>query len=522
MTTTRNQAIEDAAAQRDIAALAKGGRTNVFGFLLRLAARIPFLVIATRLYGAAAVGRFASALVMVEFAGMLATLGQKRGLAQRLTEQREHPANAVADALMVATALALAMSVPIYLFPATMYPKGNYASVDLWLVGAVWVLAMGDIALAALAFLFDVATTVRARSVVEPWTLSIMAGVFYLFYPRAGLSLAYLASVAAATGVALVALVRSYGLPQQWQPHPTRLLQLMARNMPLAGADAVEWGTRKLDVFILRFFVGEASLGVYFVAQQFASLPQKLKTSFEPMLGPVITRNVVTRNYPAIAAQVGQVGFWITAAQVGIALALGIPGAGLMMIGGGGANYVAGTLALVFLLTAEVCAAPAVVSEAALIYLAPKRNFAISLATIVLQGALTMAGMLVDDVFGLDDMARLASAAGALMVTLMLASIAKSLLLKRHLGARFSNLRWSLLGAALPAGCAGLAIDALLPDRASAGVGIPVILTLYCWVIWHFGFGPGDRVLFRRDGGAGDGGARDGAGAAGAAADLAP
>ncbi|MGG2319990.1 hypothetical protein, partial [Salmonella enterica] len=70
----------------DIVALAKGGRTNFFGFLMRLVARVPFLFIASRLYGASAMGRFASALVMVEFAGQMATLGQKRGLAQRLAE----------------------------------------------------------------------------------------------------------------------------------------------------------------------------------------------------------------------------------------------------------------------------------------------------------------------------------------------------------------------------------------------------------------------------------------------------
>jgi hypothetical protein len=40
------------AAGDDIAALAKGGRTNFFGFLLRLAARLPFLFIAGRIYGA--------------------------------------------------------------------------------------------------------------------------------------------------------------------------------------------------------------------------------------------------------------------------------------------------------------------------------------------------------------------------------------------------------------------------------------------------------------------------------------
>ncbi len=43
----------------DIAALARGGRTNFFGFLLRLAARLPFLFIAGRLYGPDALGAFA-------------------------------------------------------------------------------------------------------------------------------------------------------------------------------------------------------------------------------------------------------------------------------------------------------------------------------------------------------------------------------------------------------------------------------------------------------------------------------
>ncbi|HEY6870628.1 MAG TPA: lipopolysaccharide biosynthesis protein, partial [Novosphingobium sp.] len=202
------------ASQKDIAALAKGGRTNFFGFLLRLVARIPFLFIAARLYGAAAMGRFASALVMVEFAGMLATLGQKRGLAQRLAEEHEHPANAVADAMLVATIMALAASALLWTFPAAMFPKGHYQPADLWLIASVWILAAGDIALAALAYRFDVGTTVRARAVVEPWALSLSAGALYFLYPAAGLSLAYVISVGSATAVALFALLRNYGLPR--------------------------------------------------------------------------------------------------------------------------------------------------------------------------------------------------------------------------------------------------------------------------------------------------------------------
>ena len=72
--------VRTAAEEDDIAALAKGGRTNVFGFLLRLAARIPFLFIAGQMYGAAAVGRFAYAILIVEFVAQIATLGLRRGL----------------------------------------------------------------------------------------------------------------------------------------------------------------------------------------------------------------------------------------------------------------------------------------------------------------------------------------------------------------------------------------------------------------------------------------------------------
>ncbi|WP_372732732.1 lipopolysaccharide biosynthesis protein [Novosphingobium sp.] len=481
--------------QQDIAALAKGGRTNFLGFLLRLLARIPFLIIASRLYGAPAMGRFASALVMVEFAGMLATLGQKRGLAQRLAESDQLPANTVWDALLLATGLSLGMGAVIYAVPESMYPSGNFTMADRLLVLSIPGLALGDLALAALAYRFDVATTVRARSVVEPWTISIAAGVFFLVWPASGLSLAYLLSVWAATGVALFALVRSYGLPKAWQPRPGLLWQIAKRNIPLAGADAVEWGTRKLDVFILRFFVGEAPLGIYYFAQQFASLPQKLKTSFEPVLGPVITRSVKDKDYAAIAKQVCQVGFWITAAQVGIAMALGIPGEGLM--GLGGPEFVAGTAALVFLLVAEVVASKAVVSEAALVYLARIRNLWVSLATIAFQAVLTIGLIILARNAGLGPMYVAAAAALALALSLGLASMVKSRMLARILGQSISNWRWGLAWAVIPAAVLGVGVT-WLPEWAEMALGIPAILGIYCYMLWVRSFGPEDRVLFRK------------------------
>lgn len=69
-----------------MATLAKGGRTNTMGFVIRLLGNIPFLFIGYRLYGVEAMGRFAAAFVIIEIFALVCALGEKRGLAQRLTE----------------------------------------------------------------------------------------------------------------------------------------------------------------------------------------------------------------------------------------------------------------------------------------------------------------------------------------------------------------------------------------------------------------------------------------------------
>ena len=102
------------------------------------------------------------------------------------------------------------------------------------------------------------------------------------------------------------------------------------RNIPVAAADAVEWGSRRIDIAVLGLFFSPTVVGIYYVAQNVASLPAKLKTSFDPILGPVIASNFKDGDKEAVAKQVRQVGFWVIAAQLGVALALGIPGEAVM------------------------------------------------------------------------------------------------------------------------------------------------------------------------------------------------
>ncbi|HEX7856631.1 MAG TPA: lipopolysaccharide biosynthesis protein [Sphingobium sp.] len=484
--------------QEDLAALAKGGRANVLGFLLRLGARIPFLLVAGRLYGADTLGRFALAVLVVEFAAQLATLGLKRGLAEQLSSPDRPADHIVYDGLLVTFIASAIVSAGLIAFPAAMFPNSQINGLDRLLPLVIFAIAIADVALAACAYRYDIGATVRARSIVEPWAISIAASVFVFYSKRDGLILSYVVSMVAALVASMLPFFRHYGLPKNWRPHPLRLWRMARRNLPLAAADAIEWGTRRLDLWLLGFFVTPTAAGIYYVAQQFASLPQKLKTSFEPILGPIIARNVAERKYKAVAEHVSQVGFWIIAAQVGIALAIGIPGEAEM--GVVGPQFVTGTGALVFLLIAEVTAAPSVVSEAALVYLARGRNLWLSIATIGLQAILSFALLIAARKLEMPEMWIAACPALGLAIALALGSWMKSRALAQIVGAEVSSWRPSLLVAGAAAGVTGAAFTAL-PKKlewAELSFGLPTMLLVYGFVIWRIGFGPADRELFRR------------------------
>ena len=477
-----------------MAALARGGRINFFGFVLRLAARLPFLFIAGRMYGAEELGRFAYAVLIVEFAAQLATLGLKRGLAEQLAHTDKPHVCVAWDALLVAAIGSLLAMALLFVFPQAMFPNSKIHGLEWLLPIAVIALAWSDVMLSALAYRHDVGATVRARAIVEPWTISIAAFALAFVSKRDGLIIAYALSMIGALIASIIPFLRSYGIARAWNPAPRELWRMARRNVPLAAADAVEWGSRRIDIAVLGLFFSPAVVGVYYVAQNVASLPSKLKTSFDPILGPAIARNVAAGDKAAIAKLVRQVGFWVISAQTGVALALGIPGEGVM--GLVGHAFVAGTAALAFLLAAEVVASMAAVCEAALIYVARHRNMLISFVMVVIQVALSVGLILLMRGLNLPPMWQATGPAIALLLALGFAAIAKSLLLRRLLGERVSGWRWPLIWAAAAGVIVGeLAI--LLVEWAELLFGIPAILIAFGYVLWTRGFGPDDRELFK-------------------------
>lgn len=484
----------------DTAALARGGRTNFFGFVLRLLARLPFLFIAGQLYGAEALGRFAYATMIVELMAAIATLGLKRGMAAELTKADRPPSHVVGDGVVLAWTFAIAGAIVMIAVPEIVFPNSKISGLDrLFPLVALFIVG-SDVTLAALAYRHKIGATVAARSIIEPWVLTFTAAAlaFVPGWKPDSMIIAYAVSLGAAFVFSVKPCIATFGFPRGWRPHPARLFTMMRENWPLAGADAIEWATRRIDMLILGQFATPTVLGIYYVAQQVTTLAQKLKVTFDPILAPVISRGVASGDKLGIAHHLRQVGFWILAAQLGIALTLGMTGEAVMELIGTG--FGAGATILILLLSAEVLFVTGSVSESALVYLARHRNLLLSAATLALQTVLTLALILLFNGIFADappnDAVRGVAPAIALVVSAAFASATKVRLLRGLIGDRVTGWRWAMLLAAFAALLVGLAVQMYLPSYWELVLGLPAILATYAAILWYRGFRGSDRLLF--------------------------
>ena len=470
-----------------VAALASGGRTNFAGFLLRLGARLPFLVIAARLYGAEDLGRFAYATMVVEFVAAIATLGLKRGLASEMAHESRPQAHVLADGLLLTLSLAMLGAFVLMLAPGLMLPGGDVRGQERWLALVVPAVVLSDVSLAGLAFRHRIDVAVRARSLIEPWILTIAAtALAFTAWQRDGLLIAYALSMVGAAIASLWPAFRQFGWPEGWRPSFGRMRGLMVRNLPLAGADLVEWSTRRLDVFLLGRFASAEVVGIYYVAQQVATLAGKIRVSFDPILAPMLSTALKAGKPAEAAAHIRQVGFWVLAFQIPVVLALGLPGEGVM--GLFGPEFAVGAAVMALLLTAELAAATSSISEMGLIYARPRANLVVALAGLAVQA---LASFLLIPPFGGE------GAAGALLLGLIAAGVIRQQVLGRALGADVTIWRWCLQAAGAAAFAFGYAAR-VLPELPEMIVAIPGVLLAFGFLVWRFGFGPEDRALFHR------------------------
>lgn len=477
----------EAPSAADSAALARGGRTNFTGFLLRLGARFPFLLLAARLYGAQELGLFAYATMVVEFVAALAVIGLKRGLANEMARSDAPETHVVADALVLTGLLALIGVGILLAFPVLMFPTDPEGGLGSLFALVLFAIVVSDVTLAALAFRHKIGVAVQARSVIEPWVLTIVAtGLAFSMWKPDGLLIAYMVSLVTAAVASAVPAVRTFGLPHGWRPSWARTIRMARRNMPLAGADMAEWATRRLDIFLLGRFASVEVVGIYYVAQQIATLAGRIRGSFDPILAPMLSVALRSGDKPLAAAHVRQVGFWVLAFQMPVVLALGLSGEGVL--GLFGPAFAAGALVLALLLSTELAAANSSLAEMALIFTKPRLNLLISSFGL---GAQAVLSLLLIPRFGGE------GAAASLLLSMIGMAFAKQWVLQSALGARVAFWRWSLLAAGLATFLFGL-LCRQLPEAPQMILAIPGTLIVFGAIIWRWGFNPNDRLLFAR------------------------
>lgn len=470
------------------AELASGGRQNVFGYVMRLIARIPFLVVGGRLYGAEELGRFAYATITVEFAAALALVGLKRGIALALARGRQPDAHVLADAMLLIVSAGAVIATALVLLPGLLFPSGLRFEAERFLALLVILIAVLDLLLSGLAFHKRIDVQVLSRSLIEPWVLSIAAiGLWFTPLRPAGLLLAYVLALVAASLVAWGPAVRQFGRPRGWRPSLARMTAMARENLPVAGADVIDWTSRRLDLFILGRLASAEVVGIYYVAQQIASLAGRLRTSFDPILAPLLSRALAANRHAEAAGHLSQVGFWVITIQLCVVMMIGIAARGTM--GLFGPEFAVGGIVLVLLLLAELAASQASIAESALIYTRRHLNLAISMAALALEAAVAVA--LVPAWGG-------AGAAAGLLAAMLVMAVAKQILLVRTLGTAVPMWRLSILACAVPAFLYGWATLLLLPEAAhmfATGFGLPAI---FFFLMWRFAFTEADKLLVRK------------------------
>src|SRR3546814_2609862 len=82
----------------------------------------------------------------------------------------------VYDAMLITMIASVIAAAVLFAFPQALFPNSSVNGMDRLLPLIILAVAGSDVALAACAYRYDIAATVRARSIVEPWPISIEIG----------------------------------------------------------------------------------------------------------------------------------------------------------------------------------------------------------------------------------------------------------------------------------------------------------------------------------------------------------
>ena len=458
----------------------RGAQATALGFAIRFAARLLFLFIAGRLYGAHLFGAYVLATAMVELAVAAGSLGTKKTLFPLLdqaAQQSSRPvAHLVLDAALLVTTASLLLAglfmLAALLLPARLLPPEAAAAL---LAMAPMIAGQGllDLFLAAARWRQKVRYEVIGRSLIEPYALAAGAAAgFWLGLGPWGLPLGYWCGTLAALAYAIGGAGRSYGgfALAGYRPSGAGLRAVAAAAPANSAVDLFSALYARVDLYLVGALLGAGPTGIYGMARQVTTPIRQVRQSFDGLLVPAVARTIGLRGAGGSGEALASATRLILVIQLSILVLLLAIGSRLMSWLGQG--FEIGYWALVILAAAEVLQSALGIGDLVFVYLRPRIGLYLTLASIAL-GIVT--ALLLIPRLGIT------GAAFALLAAYALRTVLRSLVLRRSFALAVPHAH---LAGPFAAAAAGAVAVLVIPNAwAAAAAGLALYAaTLLVWL----------------------------------------
>jgi O-antigen/teichoic acid export membrane protein len=484
VTSDESGAASGARAQRLIL---RGGGSAAIGLVIRFGARLLFVFVAARLFGAALFGAYSLAVALVELGVAVGGLGMKRLLFKLLDEDRSGrpPVHVLLDsaAVVAAASLGLAALLMIAAALAPLYGAGGATAGALLLVAPMIAgQALLDLFLAATRWKHRMRYEVTARSIVEPYAaLAILLAAWAAGLRETGLLLAYWAGTLAALVYAAAGARRCFGSfalrGYRMARGGIRAVLREAALPTLTDVTSALFG--RIDLYLVGLLLGEGPAGIYNVARQVRTPIRQVRQSFDGLLTPIVARTLALRGPAETGLAVASASRLILAIQ--LPMLVGLAAIGLPLLRWFGPEFAAGYWALVFVAGAETIQGAFGVSDLIFLYRRPAIALRITMVTTAVNVA---AGWLLIPRFGVD------GAGLAVLAAIGAGALIRRMSLRAHFGIRiplsYSGGPMICAVAAMAAAAAAAYAAAPASEVALAAIALAVALSSYAaaLILW--------------------------------------
>jgi len=420
--------------------LLRGGFISGGGYILRILARLVVALFAARFFGTAVFGAFVVAIAVVEAAAVAAGLSTKWMLFKWLDanhrDGRRRAAHVLIDAAVLVGAASFLISGAIAGGLAAVVVEAPTTKVAIMtLLPVVAMQALMEVFLAATRWTHVMRYDFTAKSVIQPAASIFLAlGAVLAGGGARSLAIAYVVATALALAYAVYGARRCLGgfALSPYRLHPSELLRKFRAAMPTTASDLVDALYTRADIYLVAILLGETAAGIYGVARQISLPVRQIRSAFDGMLIPLVSKTLALAGPQRALAAARQSSRLVLIAQapVAIALAAGAPA----FLDFSHAHFPLAVVAVYLLVAAEALQGTFGISELIILYSWPQRLAALTAGSLLVGmiSAVFLAGEF-----------NVAGVAGAVLASYTLRALGRGAILFSEFGAQLRLNYWA-------------------------------------------------------------------------------